>query len=86
MFVIGMQIDVLKNEYYALADKIEEGEHIQQNKEKIDRIIHFLVPLLNEIDSITGENEKRWYREMRINVHKSLFGINSSNMKSRINN
>jgi hypothetical protein len=63
MFVIGMQMDVLKNEYYAMADKLEEGEDIEQNKEKIDQIIDFLVSLLNEVDSISGENEKRWYRE-----------------------
>jgi hypothetical protein len=63
MSVIGMQIDFLKNEYYDLADNLEEGENIEQNKGQIDRIIDFLVPLLNEIDSISGENEKRWYRE-----------------------
>lgn len=46
-----------------MADNLEEGADIEQNKEKIDQIIDFLVPLLNEVDTISGESEKRWYQE-----------------------
>ncbi|MBT2642420.1 hypothetical protein J7I80_09290 [Bacillus sp. ISL-41] len=61
--VIGDVLDSLGNQYRELAINIKNGSDYKQNVEQINKDLKFLIPLLKEIDSISGENESRYYRE-----------------------
>lgn len=61
--MIGDMLDSLANQYRELAINLRKGSDYKQNEEQINKDINFLISLLNEIDSISGENGRRYYRE-----------------------
>jgi hypothetical protein len=61
--MIGEMLDSLAEEYHQLALNIKNDLDYTQNIEHINKKIDFLVTLLNNVDSISGENERRYYRE-----------------------
>lgn len=61
--MIGEMLDSLAEEYHQLALNIKSDLDYTQNIEHINQKIDFLVALLNNVDSISGENERRYYRE-----------------------
>lgn len=60
---LGEVWDQLADHYKHLAFNIRNGRDYTQIEEQINKDREFLVMLLNDIDSISGENEKRYYRE-----------------------
>lgn len=61
--MIGDMLDSLSNQYRELAVNIKNGSDYKQNEEQINKDLKFLISLLNEIDSISSENERRYYKE-----------------------
>jgi hypothetical protein len=61
--MIGVVVDSLAEDYNRLADNIKNDEDYTQNKDEINRKKYFVISLLNEADSLSGENERRYYRE-----------------------
>lgn len=61
--MIGEILDSLADEYHHLALNIKNNRDYTQNKEEINKKIDFLITLLNNIDSISGENERKYYKE-----------------------
>jgi hypothetical protein len=60
---LGEVWDQLADHYKDLAFDIKNGKDYTQIEEQINKDREFLVMLLNDIDSISGENEKRYYSE-----------------------
>lgn len=61
--MIGVILDSLADEYHQLAVNKENNVDYSQNKEEVNRKKDFLIPLLNKVDSISGENERKYYKE-----------------------
>jgi hypothetical protein len=61
--MIGVQLDSLVNQYHELANNFKNDMDFKHNEEEISNREKFLISLLNEMDSISGENERRYYRE-----------------------
>lgn len=61
--MIGVMLDSLADEYHQLAVNKENNVDYSQNKEEVNRKKDFLIPLLNKVDSISGENERKYYKE-----------------------
>ena len=61
--MIGVLLDSLADEYHQLAVNIAHDVDYSQNKKEINRKKEFLLPLLNNIDSISGESERQYYIE-----------------------
>jgi hypothetical protein len=61
--MLGEILDSLAEDYYQLALNIKRDMDYTQNTEAINRKTDFLISLLNEVDSISGENERRYYKE-----------------------
>lgn len=60
---IGQLFDSLANQYRELAINVKNGRDYKQNEEQINKDMEFLIALLNEIDSISADDERRYYRE-----------------------
>ncbi|CAM3726260.1 hypothetical protein [Mesobacillus thioparans] len=60
---LGTMWDQLADHYTDLAKSIKNGREYTQIEDQINKDREFLVRLLNDIDSISGENEKLYYRE-----------------------
>ncbi|MEW8987434.1 MAG: hypothetical protein AB2401_10620, partial [Bacillus sp. (in: firmicutes)] len=60
---IGDMLDSLANQYRELAMNLKNGIDYRQNEAQINEDLEFLISLFNEIDSISGENERRYYKE-----------------------
>lgn len=61
--LIGDELDSLANQYHELANNFISNMDYKLNEEEISNKSKFLISLLNEMDSISGENERRYYRE-----------------------
>ncbi|WP_226675304.1 hypothetical protein [Mesobacillus jeotgali] len=61
--MIGVMLDSLADDYHQIAVNIGNDVDYSNNKEEINRKKDFLIPLLNNIDSISGENERQYYKE-----------------------
>ncbi|WNF24638.1 hypothetical protein [Mesobacillus jeotgali] len=61
--LIGDMLDSLANQYRELAMNLKNGRDYRQNEAQINEDLEFLISLFNEIDSISGENERRYYKE-----------------------
>jgi hypothetical protein len=61
--VIGDILNSLADDYHQLAVSVKKDSDYAQNQEAINFKIDFLITLLNKVDSISGENEKQYYKE-----------------------
>jgi hypothetical protein len=61
--MIGDQLDSLANQYHELANNFKSNMDYKHNEKEILNRSEFLISLMNEMDSISGENERRYYRE-----------------------
>ncbi|MBT2691614.1 hypothetical protein [Bacillus sp. ISL-55] len=61
--VIGDILNSLADDYYQLAVSVKKDSDYAQTQEEINLKIDFLITLLNKADSISGENEKQYYKE-----------------------
>ncbi|MBT2680125.1 hypothetical protein J7E38_14010 [Bacillus sp. ISL-35] len=60
--MLGTMWDQLADRYTDLAISVKNGRDYTQTEEEINKDREFLVMFLNDIDSISGESEKRYYR------------------------
>ncbi len=61
--MLGTMWDLLADHYTDLAKSIKNDRDYTQIEDQINKDREFLVMLLNDIDSISGENDKLYYRE-----------------------
>ncbi|MBS8263634.1 hypothetical protein DYI25_04150 [Mesobacillus boroniphilus] len=61
--MIGPVLDSLTDQYRQLAINMKSGKDSKENEKRINKDREFLISLLNEVDSIPGESERRYYSE-----------------------
>lgn len=61
--MIGPVLDSLTDQYRQLAINMKSGKDFKENEKRINKDRKFLISLLNEVDSISGESERRYYSE-----------------------
>ena len=69
--MIGEILDSLADEYHQLALNIKNDLNYSQNTDEINRKTDFLISLLNEVDSMSGENERQYYKEFNDSESKT---------------
>jgi hypothetical protein len=64
MSTIGILLDHLINLYYQLEVSVQSGKNIEDYRNEINKSLHFIETVLNQINSDLGDNQKLWYKEL----------------------